>query len=254
LVADSDLSPAPDESADGQVDRSSESNAEIARLRERVAFYESFDRVIADNVARSSELLRQAMDRQAGAVSGLTKAQEEQERQREQELSRQRVLLAALLDDITQLQGQAERLARRVADALDEVESELPAGDDLTIAEPAAADAEAVPPEIVPFDPDAPVAEAGETTTEPRQLTVLAHRLPNAAAARSLREHLAGLAHVSAVEPREFADGVMRLEVTMTSALTVDDLRGWVGGGDFEPITQRADLIEIRLPAESPTS
>ncbi|MGH2558810.1 MAG: hypothetical protein ACRDJH_07080 [Thermomicrobiales bacterium] len=229
-------------------------DVELARLRERVAFYESFDRVIAENVARSGDLLRQAMETRSSATSDLTTAQEETERQRLQELSRQRGLLSALLDDVIQLQGQAERLARRVADALDEVESELPIGEFPAPRAPVTATTDETPRSAQPVDPDSPAVAIAEPTTGPRMLTVLAHCLPDAAAAKSLREHLAGLAQVSAVEPREFAEGVLRLDVTTSEPLLVADLRGWTIGGAFEPVTERDDLIEIRLPAEGPAA
>jgi hypothetical protein len=220
---------------------------EIARLRERVAFYESFDRVIAENVARSGELLRQAMETRSSATSELANAQEETDRQRAQELSRQRALLSALLDDVIHLQGQAERLARRVADALDEVESELPTGEFPAQQAPAAASTDATVGDVFPVDADTPAESADEPTAEPRLLTVLAHHLPDAAAARSLREHLAGLAQVSAVEPREFAEGVLRLDVTAREPVAVADLRGWTTAGTVEAVTERDDLIEFRL-------
>ncbi|MGH2531057.1 MAG: hypothetical protein ACRDJW_02010 [Thermomicrobiales bacterium] len=209
-------------------DERDERDAELARLRERVAFYESFDRVIAENVARSGDLLRLAMEMQSGAT-----VQEETERQRVQELSRQRALLSALLDDVIQLQGQAERLARRVADALDEVESELPTGE--------------FPAHQAPIAADSPISADTEQMPAPRLLTLLAHSLPDAAAARSLREYLTGLAQVAAVEPREFAEGVLRLDVTTRAPLAVADLGGWTTAGALEPVTERDDLIEIRM-------
>jgi small-conductance mechanosensitive channel len=105
-----------------------ERDAEIARLRQKLAFYESFDRVIAENISRSGELLRQAVEQRDSASSQAAELQREAERQRTTELEQERALLSALLDDVIQLQGQAERLARRVGDALDDVESERPAG------------------------------------------------------------------------------------------------------------------------------
>lgn len=115
---------------------------EIARLKERLSFYESFDSLIQDNVSRAGELLRQAAEMRAGADQQVASVRQELEQswqaeRAEQEASRlaerqeYRALLSGLLDDVTTTQVQVERLARRVADALDELESTLPAGDDL---------------------------------------------------------------------------------------------------------------------------
>ena len=46
-----------------------EKDAEIARLRERLAFYQSFEGLIQDNIARSGDLLLKAEAGPGGAVS-----------------------------------------------------------------------------------------------------------------------------------------------------------------------------------------
>lgn len=213
--------PSEERPADGE-------SGETARLRAKLAFYESFDRVIAENIARSGDLLRQAMAMQSSASS-------EAEHQRAQDLSRQRALLSALLDDVIQLQGQAERLARRVADALDEVEAELPVG------EP--------PADLAPVAIDSAGDHAPPAAAASRRLTIVVHRLPDPASARSLREHLASLDQVTSVEAREFAEGILRLEVTADTPLSVADLRRWPGAGGLDAVTERADLLEVRMPA-----
>ncbi|MER3438113.1 MAG: hypothetical protein C4346_11300, partial [Chloroflexota bacterium] len=105
-----------------------EQEAEIERLRERLAFYESFDRLIQENIARSGDLLREAMDLRESAARELAEARAEAARLRATQQTRLRELLSGILDDLSVLQGQAERVARRAADALDEVEASLPPG------------------------------------------------------------------------------------------------------------------------------
>src|SRR5262245_61461128 len=103
-------------------------DAELTRLRERLAFYQSFEGLIQDNIARSGDLLRQAMEMRESAASEIATAQADAVRQRADDRSRYRILFSAMLDELTALQGQAERLARRLTSALDEIELDLPIG------------------------------------------------------------------------------------------------------------------------------
>ncbi len=102
------------------------SEDEVERMRERLAFFESFDQLIHENIARSGDLLRQAMDLRESTGQELAAAKAEQE---QTDLAHHRETLASILADITQLQGQVERLGRRVADSLEEVEANLPPGE-----------------------------------------------------------------------------------------------------------------------------
>src|SRR4051794_18608997 len=102
------------------------SAAEIARLRERLAFYESFDQVIQANISQSSNLLQKAAETQEAAQRALATASSRTEAARAAERAQFRGVFADMLDEVTSLQGTLERLARRVADTLDDLESELP--------------------------------------------------------------------------------------------------------------------------------
>jgi hypothetical protein len=283
---------------------------ELERLRERVAFYESFDQLIHENIARSGDLLRQAMDLRETAARELAEAKAEAERF---DNTRYRETLSDLLDEVTTLQGHVERLGRRVADAIDEFESGLPPGEQSSppLRLPGGGDIHAdfldSPPEFVEFatpeeraavaasEPpsEAPVAaepspEAESTWLQPesapasagtgapsataaedqppeaeppavepepkvheQSMTMLVHGVPRAATALSLQRYLAQLGQVEAVEPREYAGGVLRLHVAVREPVSVDDLRGWKEGAGFEPVHARHDLIEVRLPGAS---
>jgi hypothetical protein len=78
---------------------------------------------------------------------------------------------------------------------------------------------------------------------------VLVHGVPRATTALSLKRYLEGLPHVAAVEPREYAEGILRLHVTGRRPVTMTDLRGWADGGALEAVHERDDLIEVRLPS-----
>jgi hypothetical protein len=108
-----------------------ERDTELTKLKERLGFYESFDQIIQDNVARAGELLRHAASMRESAEESLATAKQELEQSREAERKDFRALLSGLLDDVTTMQVQIERLARKVADALDSVESTLPINGEL---------------------------------------------------------------------------------------------------------------------------
>jgi hypothetical protein len=276
---------------------------ELDLARERLSFYESFDRLIQDNISRSGDLLRQAIALRENASREIEESHAAAEARVVAERERNRAVFAALLDELTQLQQQADRLARRVGDALATIDT--PSGvdaaapqaaiepappappveeaaalpeeesvappieevvppsmaveDTVVPEEPAApptpaeaeidaavaAELEAVPAEVVP-PPDASPGEPAEAA--PHSMTVLVHGVPKATMALSLQRHLAGLSHVESVEAREYAEGILRLQVTVREPLAVDDLRAWEGGAGIEPVHVLQDVIEVRLP------
>jgi len=77
---------------------------------------------------------------------------------------------------------------------------------------------------------------------------VLVHGVPRATTALSLKRYLEGLEVVSAVEPREYAEGVLRLQVTGDRAIGIADLSAWPDGSGLQEVELRDDLVEIRLP------
>jgi len=197
--------------------------AELARARERVAFYESFDRVIQENIARSAELLRQAAAERERAAREAAAARAELDRR----TGEQRATLVGLGADLAALQAQAAALGERVAAAIDGIGGE-----------PAPGSAEPV--------------EAEVPSPAVRRTTVILHGVPKAAAALSLQHYLAGLPDVDAVEAREYVAGVLRLQVDARAPLAVDDLRRWEGGGALEAVNVLPDLIELRFGDPAP--
>lgn len=375
-----------------------ERDAELLRLRERLAFYQSFDGLIHDNITRSGDLLRQAMQMRESAASEIAAAKADAERQRSDDRDRYRQLFSGLLDEVTTVQVQAERLARRLTNALDQIEMEgttgpyaalptdlefedgLAFGDPLSLDQPAETHFEAeepfasdediaqiidpdeedeispileptadqltdadvdvvialgrdelvsiissesstsqelpsieeidaaiddaipqaidsedvqpielqtsatesndpqsdIPSDIRPFSPEdfherrgliadtdmtlqssdeteaifpelAPTTRIASRSGSPNATIVLVHGVPRATTALSLKRYLESLAHVGAVEPREFAEGILRLEVSGNRPLAFEDLRSWPEGPRLEPVHLRDDLVEVRL-------
>jgi hypothetical protein len=371
-----------------------ERDAELVRLRERLAFYQSFDGLIHDNITRSGDLLRQAMQMRESAAAEIAAAKADAERQRTDDRDRYRQLFSGLLDEVTTVQVQAERLARRLTNALDQIEMEgasgpyaalptdldfedsLPFNDPLSLDQPvetlleeaealatddalanlidptddehvspvfeptgetlseveasaerdevvsitssensaehqlptieqidaaiddvitkaddseesplrAAEPAEIesrnlpndIPLDIEPFAPEdifqsrgfmattdltlrssndtesifpelAPTTRIASRSGSPNATIVLVHGVPRATTALSLKRYLESLAHVGAVEPREFAEGILRLEVSGNRPLAFEDLRSWPEGLRLEPVHLRDDLVEVRL-------
>ena len=273
-------------------------DAELSHLRERLAFYDSFDQVIRENVSQLSSLLRKAAETEEEARRAIENAEVQRDIAKKADRSHFRTLFSTMLDEVTALQGQVERLARRVADSLDDLESdhsltetsvagpivaELGPGD-VVVTPPEAPETETVAPGVTPEDLDAsspsdrdlegiapfsaddyvqgervvetselplpsrPEAEP-ETAVEPEAVgaTVLVHGVPRATTALSLKRFLENLPSVDHVEPREYAEGVLRLLVTSQRPVTMDDLLSWTEGASLEPVNIRAGLIEVRL-------
>ncbi len=322
---------------------------QLARTQERLVFYEGFDRLIQDNIARSAELMREAMDLRERAQREIAQGHAQAERRILTEREKQRLVFTSLLDELAEVQQSAERVARRMTQALEEIGAALPEhapigtnGDSTSlnqletaddegvepfilaaptatseesspaasesatgadtevkevsaaaltfVDEPAALDVATVPAaaETAPGEPrrrpepgtsadrDAsgqpPAMRAGSTEApaqaatpateeaaapaqvEPpeeqgsRVVMVLVHGVPRAAAALSLQRHLAGLAHVDGVEAREYAEGILRLQVTARRPLDLQDLQTWDGATGMEPVHIQRDVVEVKLP------
>lgn len=244
----------------------SQVETDLDRARERLSFYEQFDEIIKQNIASSSALLKVASSRFDSDFA--------------EERERYRTLLSEILDDVTALQAQSERLARRVNDALDELETNLPAAAEAATASVAPGIAAEAPPEAAavigsaatstrkrpdrakpaPVEsapparpvPDSsvlpkmpPVAEL--PPSGPASTTLLVHGVPRASAALGLKSYIEQLDFVSAVEPREFAAGLLRLQVDGSRPLTLGDLSGWNMADRIELRNTGVDLLELGL-------
>ncbi len=101
----------------GEVSGESDSDlrARLARAEERLDFFASFDRLIQDNVAQASRLMRDALDLRERTQAELDLAKSQAEERLAAERSRYRRELEAVHADLIALQGTAANMARRVA-------------------------------------------------------------------------------------------------------------------------------------------
>lgn len=108
---------------------------EVVALRERLAFYENFDSLIRDNIDRAGALMREIATKQGDAEVKLRANAKDFERKQIEERAGYRKVFASLLDEVSTIQQQVERLARQVSDALDDLELQLPAAGELSAIE-----------------------------------------------------------------------------------------------------------------------
>ena len=120
-----DSSDSTDQNAD--TDAPEHRAEEIEQLRERLSFYESFDQLIHDNIPAPATSCARPLPERVREISPFAP--------RPQILSsanwpsgvNYRRVFSGLLDEITIVQQNVERLARQVADALDDLEAVIPA-------------------------------------------------------------------------------------------------------------------------------
>jgi hypothetical protein len=226
-----------------------ESDLDLAR--ERLSFYEQFDEIIKQNIASSSALLKEASARLDSDIAA--------------ERSRYRTLLSEILADLTALQSQSEKLARRVIDALDEIEGAAVQSVERVAPETAALGLNtAAPPEAAAVvnaaagrtpksageavEVDAVAAVPTETVTastansapvihaiapdfsKSATTTLLVHGVPRASAALGLKSYIEKLDFVSTVEPLELGD-----------------LSGWNLADRVQLRTAANELLEVDL-------
>ena len=98
----------------GRTEGDADLAARLAEARERLAFYESFDTLIQENVRRSGELLRQVAAEQEQADRKMRAMQA----QVDQRLAEQRATLEDLASSLAGLQTSLESIALRINDSL----------------------------------------------------------------------------------------------------------------------------------------
>jgi hypothetical protein len=201
------------------IPRDSDSDAErdlllqqVRALQERLAFYEGFDLLIQDNVAHARELFRLAAQERETAANAIDRAR----REAGQQETHLRVELERIASDLNELALGVEALSRRVARAL---------------GTPANANGWESPAEMRPEQP----------------VAVVVHGVPSARAALSLQRFVASLPQVATVSAREFAGGVLRLDVRAQDRLLVEEFFLWDDQQRIQPLTERPDVIEFSL-------
>jgi hypothetical protein len=218
-------------SLETESDDPAELRALLARARERLSFYEGFDRVIAENVRRSGELMQETLAvRDRIAAHQLPGAERDQVLARLAELDDSLATMRIALDTIT---SQVTDLRRIMApSAVDGLASDPTAP--LTRVIPESVSPAGTPAVTVDWDP-------------PRVIELVVHRVTRAALALSLQRHLGGLEAVAGVEAREFAEGILRLQVTARRPLEADDVTGWEGAGAVTVLQMEPQVIELEV-------
>jgi hypothetical protein len=251
----------------------------LDRARERLAFYESFDRIIGENIRRSGELMVEtvALREQARAQAAEFAAERAAfDATRQADRDAYRALVQDALNDVAATRPVIDQLVDRLQAALVTFDNDTP---DVTASAPAdeidpgrgpeaqpaqspeaATGAEpATPaPEPGPESPSdeaepipepvaepAPVAESAPTGK--RTVEVLAHGVGTAAVAISLQRTLRELDYVANVEAREFADGVLRLQVEANDEVLQTDLAGWLDTHEGHISNASGNVLEINL-------
>ena len=100
---------------------------EIEQLRERLSFYESFDQLIQDNITRAATSCARPPPERVKEISPFAPRPQILSSANLPSGSITGASSPALLDEITIVQQNVERLARQVADALDDLEAVIPA-------------------------------------------------------------------------------------------------------------------------------
>jgi len=218
-----------------------ELRAQLADARDRLSFYEGFDRVIAEHVRRSGELMLEMLEmREAMTASA--------ERGSRQERERLAAGLAELESGLQEIRAQVDSLEGQVVTLRRALGTGAPQPSAPPPAPPPGPSAPVAPspaPDVAPAD--SPVAD----WSAPQVIDVIAHQVTKATLALSLQRYLGGLESVSGVEAREFAEGVLRMQVTARRPLTAGDLAGWSDGGRVTVLQLRPTMVELSLDTAS---
>ncbi len=241
-----------------------ELRAHLERIQDRLSFYEGFDRVITENVRRSGELMEEML---AMRESMTASAQRESQRERERIAAH----LGVVDSDFDAIRVQIDGVAGQLTDLRRslEVESHRPPAADhdspsvpperASVAPSAAVhnpDSSLVNLQPAPVPPPAPVRTPATPTApgtpgaewdSPQVIDVIAHHVTRATIALSLQRYLGDLNAVAGVEAREFAEGVLRMQVTANQPFTRHDFSGWKDGGHFTVVELQPNIVELAL-------
>ncbi len=305
----------------------------LERARERLTFYESFDRIIGENIRRSGELMLETITLREEAQERdrvVARLEDERNAARIADQDRNKTLLGNLLNEADRALSGLTDLRARLAGALNSIGED--SGHDAVAAQVSGTERETAVPtfgstepitaaagavtdvakqtdpspsgsvalataELSPLQvtlnpastsasgPEAattideaagraserapdlgtgnegvkqtPTASVPETVAEPsataRRVDVLLHGVPRAAVALSLQRYLKTLPGVRVVETREFAEGVLRLNVTTVSpsGLTHADFAGWEDSDQISVLSEQETVLELSLSQSS---
>jgi hypothetical protein len=253
-----------------------ELRALLARARERLSFYESFDRIIGENLRRMGEMMAEtvALREQAAHAAREREAIDKTVRQ---ERERHRAMLQEALAEVRNAQPVIDAMVARLQGAISAISTadEAPDADMAMPSENADVEPEAdVSPDPEPqVDPVSTAEESEEASTAaespaeeaatpapeedlpqpaeapeaaaPVNLEVLAHGVASATIAIALQSMLRGVDAVTRVDAREFADGELRLHVACSGSIPDDILTGWLARNGGTLVSRNDSVIEL---------
>jgi hypothetical protein len=248
----------------------------LERARERLSFYESFDKIIAENLRRTGEMMAETVAlREEAAREARTR--ETADAAIEDVRERYRALLQGALDDARRVQPVIDALTTRLEAALEAITAGEQGAIPVEVAPAAQVAAEPAPERLTPDVPDVatpqpeppPADEPGIVSdatmkegasvihapdTKPRQpspdevsatIEILAHGVPSAALAIGLQQMLREIDAISRVEAREFADGELRLHLECTGDIPDESFTEWLAHNSGSLVSRNAKAIEL---------
>jgi len=102
-------------------------------------------------------------------------------------------------------------------------------------------------PATLATPPASDAAVAAIDFSNPTTTTLLVHGVPRASAALGLKSYIEKLDFVTTVEPREFAAGLLRLQIDGARPFSLGDLSGWTLADRVELRSASNDLLELEL-------
>jgi hypothetical protein len=251
-----------------------ELRALLDRARERLSYYESFDRIISEHVLRTGEMMAETVALREQAAQAIRERQAVDEAL-QADRERYRALIEGALDEVRTARPVLESMLARLQGALDElsrdaipVEPEAAPELEPDVAEPSPAPVESefssapgseeqdsAPDPVAEFPEEAAIVEETRpeedlpedtpANDEPVAVDVLAHGVPSADIAIGLQNLLRGLDEVTKVEAREFADGELRLHVACTGTISDAPLTDWLQSHNGILTSRNGKAIEL---------
>lgn len=249
----------------------------LERARERLSFYESFDRIIGENLRRTGEMMEETVAlrekaAQAAAEAAEARARADEELRKERE--RYRTVIEGALGEVRSTREVVDGMVSRLEGALEEVSVDVPVGEPEPAPEEPTAEQEpdtkeeadvteepqeSPEPETVEEEephgdpenveavtaPEEDIPEQPIVETGPQVLDVVAHGVPSAAMAIGLQQMLRELDTVTRVDAREFADGELRLHVECTGVLPDEPLASWLSRNSGSLVSRNGRTIEL---------
>lgn len=209
---------------------------------------EALERQIQDQLAKARDLLQEVAKLETASSQTAAESDESKMRQTaEREYFRS--VFSSMLDEVTALQGTAERLARKLVDVIEDIERTLgpdPEFPSLPINPTVSESVNTSQSEDSELKPT-PVAMPVDLIEEDSTSTVLVHGLDSASKALAFKRFVEVLPNVSKVSTHEFAAGVLRLNVISEGTLSAPNIAAWDEAGRLEVVRTAPGLIEVAL-------